>query len=124
VSAGEVAARFVAAINAHDPAALAALMSEDHRFIDATGAVHGPDEMRDGWRQYFATFPDYRIAVEVTTEAGEAVGLFGWASGSHAGRAWRFPAAWLAIVRGDQLAEWRVFCDVEPMLRSMGAGRF
>ena len=53
---------FAARINAGEAAGLAALMTEDHRFVDATGAVHaGRETMTAGWRQYFGMFPDYRI---------------------------------------------------------------
>ena len=39
------------AINRHDPDALAALMTQDHVFIDGLGnSVHGRETMRAGWR--------------------------------------------------------------------------
>jgi ketosteroid isomerase-like protein len=60
----QVAEAFIAAINARDLAALAKLMSEDHRFVDAAGALHvGRGPMTSGWAQYFAAFPEYRIDV-------------------------------------------------------------
>lgn len=39
-------------------------------------------------------------------------------------RIWRVPAAWLAIVRGKKIAEWRTFCDLEPIFRSLGHDRW
>jgi uncharacterized protein (TIGR02246 family) len=115
--------RFVASINAGDIDRLAAIMTEDHRFIDATGTVHaGREPMLQGWRQYFTGFPDYRIEVEDAIAQEDRVAVFGWASGSFQGnpeRAWRIPAAWMAVVSGDRIAEWRVYSDIEPMMRSM-----
>lgn len=111
---------FIAAINAHDVAAVTDLMTEDHRFVDATGAAHvGRERMRAAWQSYFAAFPEYRIDPETTLAVGGTVAVFGWASGP----SWRIPAAWKAIVRNGLVFEWQVCCDVEPMLRSIGRDR-
>ena len=103
-------------------------MTADHRFIDATGSVHaGREQMTAGWRQYFAMFPDYRVEIESTVEeAGLAAG-FGWAAGAFHGEAaksWRSPAAFRLVARDGLVAEWRVYADIEPMLRSAGIKRF
>jgi ketosteroid isomerase-like protein len=123
-----VVRRFVARINAADVAGITALMTEDHRFVDATGAVHaGWRQMSAGWVQYLAMFPDYHIEIEETVAEGEVVAAFGWASGSfrgEAGKSWRFPAAFRGAVREGRVAEWRVYADVEPMLQSAGTRRF
>lgn len=129
-----VAERFVAAINAHDVRAIVALMTKDHRFVDAAGEVHGRDVIEAGWHEFLGflgAFPDYRIEVEETVAAGSVIALFGRASGTYsdaappppAKAAWRFPAAWKATVRGSLVVEWRVYADVEPMLSSMGIRR-
>ena|SRR6266404_2509454 len=119
--------QFVACINAGDVAGLAAMMTEDHRFIDATGALHaGRETMTQGWRHYLAAFPDYRIEMEDAIAQENKVAFFGWACGSFQGkseRAWRIPGAWKAVVSGDRIAEWRVYSDIEPMMRSMGITR-
>ena len=117
--------QFVACINAGDVAA--ALMTEDHRFLDATGAIHaGREAMIQGWRHYFEGFPDYRIEMEDAIAQENHVALFGWASGSFQGnpeRAWRIPGAWRAVVSDGRIAEWRVYADIEPMVRSTGVTR-
>jgi ketosteroid isomerase-like protein len=122
-----VARRFVEAINARDPDRIAALMAEAHEFVDATGKTHkGRETMRTGWRQYLAAFPGYLIEVEDSLGAGETVALFGWASGSFGGPGgpgFRIPAAWKATIRGGEVLRWVVYCDVEPMLRTMGQPR-
>jgi len=119
--------QFVAAINAGDVPAIAACMTEGHRFIDATGAAHsGRETMRSGWEQYLAVFPDYRIEIEEVIAGEATVAAFGWATGSfHGGKdpVWRIPAAFKATIRGGLIDEWRVYADIEPMMRSMGIQR-
>jgi len=123
--------QFIDRINAHDADALAELMSEDHRFIDAAGECHsGREAMRRAWEQYFACFPDYRIDVDDEMIDGEVVAVFGWASGTYSGtidsdasKAWRIPGAWRARTRESHVTEWRVWANIEPMMRSMGIRR-
>jgi ketosteroid isomerase-like protein len=108
--------QFVAAINAHDVAAIAALLSDDHVFIDSLGQrVEGAQTMRAGWRGYFAMCPDYRIRLNHVMSEGDTVLASGAAGGTIDGAAWQTPAAWQAIVRGGLIAEWRVFADNKPV---------
>jgi len=119
---------YIDRINAGDPEGLAKLSSDRIRFVDATGGRHALT--REVWAAYFADFPDYRIRVERIFANGPNVAVVGVASGSYRGRgasvpgaAWRFPASWSATVRGGKLVEWRVYGDIEPMLKSAGVGR-
>jgi len=123
-----VVRQYIRRINAGDARGLAQLAGPKLPFVDATGA--GFILTEEGWRAYFADFPDYRIEVEVVLAAGTSVAVFGWASGSFKGRgaaapwsAWRVPAAWRAVVRAGKLVQWQVVCDAEPMLRSAGRAR-
>jgi ketosteroid isomerase-like protein len=126
----DVVRAFVGRINARDVDGLAALMTEDHRFIDSLGqVVSGREAMRAGWRQYFAMVPDYRLLVDEWLCEGAVVVLFGTAGGTYspdgvlkAVRGWTTPAACRAVVRGRQLAEWRVYADNEP-IRQLMPGR-
>jgi len=119
---------YIRRINTGDVPGLAKLATERTRFVDATGAHH---RLRaEAWAAYFADFPDYRIRVERMLADGSTVAVFGVASGSYRGRgartpgsAWRFPAAWRATVRAGRVVEWRVYGDIEPMLKSAGVGR-
>jgi ketosteroid isomerase-like protein len=123
----DVALAFVAAINSRDPDAVAALMTDDHRFIDAEGnAVVGRAAMRAGWQVYFAWFPDYELEVEQVASEGTTTALFGYASGTPTREGqpapdlrFSVPAAWLAVVEGGLVAEWRVYCDVRPMVSAL-----
>jgi ketosteroid isomerase-like protein len=119
--------RFVVHINAHDVAAIAALLTPDHRFIDSLGTqVQGREQLREGWRQYLRMVPDYRLEVEHVLADGAQVVLLGRAHGTYspdgtlaAHNAWSTPAAWRALVQDALIAEWQVYADNEPMRRCM-----
>ena len=109
-------------INACDAEGLCKLTTEDHRFVDSTGAAHvGRERMREAWHQYFAMFPDYRIAISTTFSSGERVALFGTTCATYAASGVRVEmhATWLAVVRGKRTAEWRVYADNEPARSAM-----
>jgi ketosteroid isomerase-like protein len=114
--ATEVFLQFVAAINAHDVEALAALMSSGHRFVDGLGnSVAGAASMRAGWRGYFAMCPDYWIQVDRSISEGDTVLAVGRAGGTIDGIPWQTPAAWQAVIRDGLVCEWRVFADNKPV---------
>lgn len=110
---------FIDAINRHDLAALAALMPDDHAFIDSEGGrTAGRDTMLAAWPRYFAMFPDYRIVVERVVAQGNVVVVLGSWSGTFAGadgptpeRAVGGPAAWSATVRAGKIHVWQVYAD-------------
>src|SRR5271157_5929207 len=78
-----VARAFADAINHQSPDELAALMIEDHVFIDALGTrVAGREAMRAGWTGYFHMVPDYSITVTETYGAGAVVVMLGTAQGT------------------------------------------
>ncbi len=118
-----VAEHFVACINAHDVDGLARLATSDHRFIDSLGAVlEGREALRSAWQGYFEMVPDYHIEIGRRFTAKAEVVFLAVASGSlsrggHPQRdsAWTTPAALRALVRGDQVAEWQVYADNEPI---------
>jgi ketosteroid isomerase-like protein len=126
----EVTAQFVIAINAHDVARLASLMTSDHRFIDSLGtAVEGRDAVREGWELYFAMVNDYTLEIsrsfieedgkDEVVLAGVARGSY-WSNGSkRPNSSWSAPAALRAVVRDGQIAEWQVYADNEPIREQM-----
>lgn len=118
----ETARAFVNAINAHDPAAIVALATGDHRFIDSLGNTIGPQSLREAWEGYFRMVPDYRIEVREWITDGNLVVALGTASGTFTKdgtpqpeNAWHTPAAWRAVVRDGKVAEWQVYADNEPI---------
>ena len=125
----EVVRAFVTCINTHDVDGLAALMTEDHRFIDSLGqVVRGREAVRSGWGQYFSMVREYRLQADEWLCDGLVVVLLGTADGNYSpdgapspGRSWTTPAVWRAVVRGGQVAEWRVYADNEPIRQLMGS---
>lgn len=125
--AESIAHAFVRAINRQDADALAELMTEEHRFIDSLGnAVEGREKMRTGWVKYFKMVPDYTVAIEETLCDGPVVVMLGVAQGTYAPdgklaaeNRWSTPTAFRALVEGGKVAEWRVYCDNEPIRQRM-----
>jgi ketosteroid isomerase-like protein len=125
----QVMQQFVACINRQDVDGLAALMTDDHRFIDSLGqVVTGRENMRQGWKYYFAMVPDYELVPESWMSEGDTAVMLGSAHGSYSPdgvkspeRKWSCPAACRAAVQGGLLAEWRVYADNEPLRQLMKA---
>ncbi len=112
----EVLDKWLAAINAHDAAALAALMTGDHLFVDSLGnRVTGAKSMEAGWKGYFAMCPDYWVRREHAMSEGGTMLVDGEAGGTIDGHSWRTPAAWRIVIRDGRVAEWHVFADNKPV---------
>lgn len=117
--------RFVDAINDHNIDKIVDLMSEDHIFIDACGDKYvGKKGMKDGWKGYYALFPDYKIDISDIIVNDSIIGLFGYASATYKnikdesnGNFWRIPAAWKAIVENNKIKHWQVYCDYSKLLK-------
>ncbi len=125
--AESVAEAFVRAINRQDADAIADLMTEQHRFIDSMGkASEGRETMRQGWIKYFQMVPDYTVAVEETLCDGPVVVMLGVAEGTYAPHGqqkpenhWTTPTVFRAFIEDGKVAEWRVYCDNEPIRQRM-----
>jgi len=123
-----VVLEFMDLINAADVDALCPLMTDDHVFVDGLGnRFAGREKMRSGWKMYFSWFPDYRVSHEEIFQEHGSVAIFGAASGTFAVNGklpsenyWKIPAAWKAVVRGGEIAEWRVYCDNQPVRKLIG----
>jgi uncharacterized protein (TIGR02246 family) len=119
----EIVLRFMERINQRDPDRLAELMTEDHLFVDSLGqSVRGREQMRAGWRGYYAMCPDYRVSHDEIFQNGNRVVVIGAAGGTIAAAGelppenrWRIPAAWLAVVENGLVKEWRVYADNKPV---------
>jgi ketosteroid isomerase-like protein len=121
----KIVLEFINKINEHDVGGLAALMSEDHVFVDAWGAeVRGKHLMRNAWKEYFEWFPDYKLDVEEIFEKSGRFAVVGFASGTYRGikskeNLWMLPAAWRAVVEEGRVKEWQVFCDTRKVFDVM-----
>ncbi|MGP0020035.1 MAG: nuclear transport factor 2 family protein [Candidatus Sulfotelmatobacter sp.] len=123
-----VVLEFMDRINAADVDGLCRLMTEAHVFTDGLGnSFSGRENMRAGWKTYFSWFPDYRVSHEEIFQEHDSVAVFGTASGTFAVNGklpaenhWKIPAAWKAVVRDGQIAEWCVYCDNQLARKLMG----
>ncbi len=118
----EVTRAFIDAINAHDAAAIVALTTSDHRFIDSLGDTLAGGSLLDAWKSYFRMVPDYRVVATQWLTDGDVVVAIGTASGTYTSdgtlrkeNAWSTPAAWRAVIRDGKVAEWQVYADNEPI---------
>jgi ketosteroid isomerase-like protein len=124
----DVVMEFIKRINAGDAVALSDVMTEDHVFQDALGKRFvGRENMAEGWEQYFKVVASYRIRADEFFQTGQTFAVFGTASGTCArdgnsgkDNFWEVPAAWRAVVRGNLVAEWRVYADNQPLRKLMG----
>jgi len=115
----DVVRAFVDAINRHSLADLSSLMTIDHTFIDSLGrTVLGRETMLDGWKAYWAAFPDYEIRLENILADGRLIAAFGSASGTYNGRRGlapenrvTMPAAWKAVIEDRKVKHWQVYAD-------------
>jgi ketosteroid isomerase-like protein len=100
------ALRFNEKINQRDLEGLVQLMTDDHTFIDNSGSVNG--NMKEGWRQFFKNYPDYRnIFTSVTVKDNVAV-MIGYSTCSKEPKL-NGPSMWTAKVRDEHVSEWRVY---------------
>lgn len=121
--------QFIEAINTQDVELLLEMMTPDHTFINSDGTeTRGREAMRKPWESYFGMIPDYSIMVDETLASGGTVVVVGLAAGTFAvdgellpQHRWQVPAAWRAVVKGGQIAEWQVFVDNEPLRQIMRA---
>ncbi|UCG00434.1 MAG: hypothetical protein JSW11_12390 [Candidatus Heimdallarchaeota archaeon] len=81
-------------------------MTEDHMFIDNSGDVD--NNMKEGWRQFFANYPDYRNIFTSVTVADNVVVMIGYSICSNERRL-NGPSMWTAKIRDRRVSEWRVY---------------
>ena len=82
--------------------------------------------MKEAWINYFNIVPDYLISVSEVFVSENTVVLLGKASGTYTADGvikpenfWETPAAWRAVVSGEQISEWQIFADLEPIREIM-----
>lgn len=115
----KTALQFIEAINMGRLDEMAALMPEDHTFIDSEGnSTTGKQTMLEGWQGYFDMFPDYRMEIDEQLESGSLAVLLGrWTGTYRPGKILEEknrvggPAAWRAIVEAGKIKIWQVYAD-------------
>jgi len=111
---------FNEAVNRRDLEALAALMTDDHTFVDSAGSVlAGKDDVLAAWSGFFESFPDYRNDWSEVTSKDATVTAIG-RSACSTEPALRGPAIWTARVSDGKVSEWRVHEDTPVNRRHLG----
>jgi hypothetical protein len=101
-----VALRFNEKINERNLEGLTKLMTDDHTFIDNSGAVDA--DMRAGWRAFFERYPDYRNVFTSVTVTDNVVVMVGYSTCSNEPKL-NGASMWTARVRDERVSEWRVY---------------
>lgn len=103
-----VALKFNEKINLQDLEGLAELMTEDHTSIDNSGEItEGKDVMKEGWRQFFKKYPDYRNTFTSVVVQENVVVMVGYSTCSY--KPLDGPNVWTARVHQGLVSEWRVY---------------
>lgn len=118
-----VVLEFERLINARNPEAICALMTQDGEFVDSLGnRVQCASRLRAAWEGYFKMVPDYCISHSEIFAEGNTVAVFGSAQGTFSKDGqlakenfWKTPAAWRAVVKDGKVAIWEVYADNEPI---------
>ncbi len=101
------AMKFNEKINQGDAEGLAALMTDDHAFIDSEGtSTRGKAVMEKGWREFFRQYPDYRNEFQSVTVQDGMVVMVGRSVCSC--KPLNGPNVWTARVEEGKVSEWRV----------------
>ena len=119
----------MAAINAHDVAAILAFLAPKFVMVDSLGNRLPREQMPSGWKQYFSMVPDYWIKVQEEIADKNRIFLLGQAGGTYvapggapqAENKWQSEAVWCATVSRGKLTEWRIWADNEPIREKMRA---
>ena len=112
----DIALKFIDRINAQDADGLAKLMTENFKFIDYGGNVYqGQERMRDGFAEYFTSYPKYKILVEKICLSGNDVAFIAKTTGSHVPSELeeKETLVFIAQIENGLVAEWRIYSDIE-----------
>jgi len=109
-----VALKFVEIINSGNSKELVKLQTEDFTFIDMAGDI---TRGRDGWPNYFSTYPKYKIHVKHVLTSGNAVAIIGKTTGSHIPPKLeaKETVLWTAEIQNNQVAQWRIYSDINEI---------
>ena len=104
------ALRFNERINQRDLEGLAELMTDDHTLIvianDKVETTNGKNVVKEGWREFFKRYSDYRNIFTSVTVQDSIVVMVGLSKCSF--KPLDGPNMWTAKVRGGRVSEWRV----------------
>ncbi len=103
-----VVLRFNEKINQRNLEGLAELMADDYTFISNAGEVtKGKTVNKEGWREFFEEYPDYRNIFTSMTVQHDVVVIVGYSICSY--KRLDGPNIWTAKVQNGRVSEWRVY---------------
>lgn len=109
-----LAARFIAAVNAHDADAIGTLVTQDFVNIDSwREGIVGRDVAVAGARMLFAADPGLRLDVETMEFSDPYVLMRGWVESANA-QVGRRRAVWRARCEDGLIAEWQAWAEGSP----------
>jgi ketosteroid isomerase-like protein len=115
----QIVLQFSDCINSRDIDGLAALITDDHRFIDsANSSWLGKESALKAWRGFFESYPDYRNVFENVNVRDGVVIIVGHSVCSD--KRLDGPALWTAKVLDGKVAEWRVYDDTPENRAQLG----
>ena len=102
-----VVLKFNEKINQRDLEGLAELMADDYTFISNSGEVtKGKDVNKQGWKEFFEEYPDYKNIFTTVTVQNNVVVMVGYSTCSY--KRLDGPNIWTAKIRDRRISEWRV----------------
>ena len=106
-----IALKFIEIINKGDSKELIKLQTEDFTLIDMEGDTY---QGRDDWKDY-TTYPKYKIHTQHILTSGNAVAIIGKTTGSNIPPELeaKETVLWTAEIRNNQVAEWRIYSNIE-----------
>jgi ketosteroid isomerase-like protein len=101
-----VVLRFNEKIDERDLEGLVELMADDYTFISNSGEVtKGKEVNKQGWKQFFQEYPDYKNAFTTVTVQNGTVAMVGYSTCSY--KPLDGPNIWTAKIRNGHITEWK-----------------
>ena len=116
VASEKVALEFVEKINGRDADGLSKLMTADFVFVGYGGESYkGRQVMKDGFAEYFANFPGYKIHIQKVCVSGGDVAFIAKTTGSHVPPELEKDETlvFIATVNDGLVSQWRIYTDLE-----------
>lgn len=133
-----VVAKWIAAVNAHDPEAVELTLAPDFVWELGANSTQGSTESREAWRLWFEAFPDFRFEVLDTITSGPYVVTRVRMTGTHrgnlrfrgtqsmehpiaaTGRSFSVPGAAVQEVRNGKIVRLWAYWDTGALMSQLG----
>lgn len=134
----ETVTAWIAAVNAHDPAAVERTLAPDFTWELGTSSTQGAAASREAWQLWFEAFPDFRFEVLQTVADGPYVVTRLRMTGTHtgplrfrgtrsmehpiapSGKRFDLPGAAVQEVRDGRIVRLWAYWDTGTLMRQLG----